>query len=120
MIYIGLGDALVRLKVQSLEDGAPILELMESENKMLVDGVFRAMAMLRLVPTPAQIDQILQVVKMKPIDDPGRIWPLAAAPGWTGDNVQQFIDESLKSSAAEIVKAAEFAAEKKYRKWSPL
>lgn len=120
MIYIGLGDALVRLRVQSLEDGAPVLELMTSHNRMLVDGAFRAMAMLRMVPSNEQIDQILHTVSAKSIDDSIRIWPLAAAPGWSGDRVQRFIDECLTSSVNQIVEAAELAANKRYRKWSPL
>jgi len=98
MIYVGLGDALIRLRVQSLEDGTPILDLMNSDNRMLVDGVFRAMAMLRMLPSSEQVEQILRVVSAKPIDDPTRIWPLAAAPGWSGDKVQQFIDEWLPSN----------------------
>lgn len=120
MIYVGLGDALVRLRVRSIEDGAPILELMKSDNKMLVDGVFRAMAMLRMVPSTEQIDQILQLVSDKPIDDPSRIWPLAAAPGWTGDSAQRFVDQCSRSSVEQIVDAAALAAKKKYKKWSPL
>ena len=57
MIYVDLGDTIVRLRVGSIEDGASILELIKSDYKILVDGVFRAMAMLKKVPTTEQIDK---------------------------------------------------------------
>jgi hypothetical protein len=119
MIYVGLGDALVRLQIQSLEDGAPILELMRQQNEMLTDGAFRAMAMLKMVPRENQIDQILRVVSALPLDHYNRFWPLAAAPGWKGDNVVAFIAECTRSPRSDIQEAAKLAADQKYKKWNP-
>lgn len=119
MIYVGLGDALVRLQIQSLEDGAPIIELMRSGNDMLIDGAFRGMAILKIVPSEEQIDQILCFVSALPLDHYNRFWPLAAAPGWKGENVAAFIAECAQSPRADIREAAKLAENQKYRKWNP-
>lgn len=120
MIYIGLGDAIVRLKAQSSSDGAPIIDIMKSGNDMLIDGAFRGMAMLKMVPSDDDIAQFLSFVSRRAQDDPIRIWPLAAAPGWNGDNVSEFVEECIHSSDPQIVRAAKLAADKKYSNWSPL
>lgn len=120
MIYVGLGDALVRLQIQSLEDGAPIVDLMRSGNDMLIDGAFRAMAMLRMMPSEDEIKEILDFVSAFPLEDGIRFWPLAAAPGWKGENVAAFIAESAQSSRNDIREAAESAENQKYKKWKPL
>lgn len=120
MVYVGLGDALVRLQIQSPEDGVPIMKLMRSGNDMLIDGAFRAMATLRMVPNEDQIDQIIRFVSALPLAHHNRFWPLAAAPGWKGDNVAAFIAECARSPRTDIQEAAELAANQKYKKWNPL
>lgn len=120
MIYIGLGDALVRLQIQSLEDGRPIIALMNSNNDMLIDGAFRAMAMLKMVPSQEQIDAILKFVSAYPRDHEIRCWPLAACPEWTGDKVSNYIAECALSTRQNLKKSAQLAAAHKYRNWSPL
>jgi len=120
MIYVGLGDALVRLQIQSLNDGEPIIELMESGNEMLIDGAFRAMAMLRMVPSAVHVQKIIRFVSALPLDHGNRFWPLAAAPGWQGDEVDTYVAECLRSDRNDLREAAELAANRKYKKWNPL
>lgn len=120
MIYVGIGDAIVRLKSESPNDGAPIIDIMKSGNEMLIRGAFRGMAMLKMVPSDGDIDQILNFVCRRAQDDPIRFWPLAAAPGWTGDNVSKFVEECIHSSDPQIARAAKLAAAKKYSNWRPL
>ena len=120
MIYTGLGDALVRLRIKNKTDGNPILEMMTSGNDMLINGAFRAMAMLRLVPDASQAKKIIQFVATRPLDDSIRIWPLAAAAGWEPQLIAEFARECQESSIQQIATAANFALEGTYQKWSPL
>ena len=120
MIYVGLGDALVRLQARSPQDAAPITDLMSTGNGMLIDGAFRAMAMLKMVPSEDHIEQILAFVSALPLEDGNRFWVLAAAPGWGGESVDAFVAECLQSNRQDLREAAELAGKKKYRKWHPL
>ncbi len=120
MIFIGLGDAIVRLEIQSLEDSSPILKIMESGNDMLIDGAFRAMAMLKMVPSIDHISQILKFVSSTSIENGLRFWPLAAAPGWQGIEVDAYVTECSRSSVQSLQYAAKLAIKHKYKKWSPL
>ena len=58
MIFVAIGDAIVRLS-RNGNDASSVVDLLESQNDMLIDGALRAMAMLKMVPSPDQIDQIL-------------------------------------------------------------
>ena len=120
MIYVGLGDALVRLEVRSNQDASAVLRILESGNDMLIDGALRAMAMLRMVPSQRQIEEILQYASSLPADSGNRFWPLAAAPGWYGDVVDEFVAECAKSDREDLRTAASLASSQKYRKWRPL
>ncbi len=60
MVYVALGDAIVRLSVKSNTDVLPIYSIIKSNNLMLIDGAFRAMAMLRMVPNENDISNIIE------------------------------------------------------------
>ena len=120
MIYVAIGDALVRLKREGRNDIAPVLSLMSSDNDMLVDGAFRAMAMLKMVPSNDAIVAILEFVSKFEIDHGIRFWPLAASAGWHGDNVRKYISECSQSHREDLQHAAKFADEGKYYNWRPL
>ena len=119
MIFVAIGDAIVRLS-RNGNDASSVVDLLESQNDMLIDGALRAMAMLKMVPSPDQIDQILQAESSRPLDETSSFWILAAAPGWSGESVARFLDEYSRSSSSEMAKAADLAAKKKYMEWNPL
>lgn len=122
MIYVAIGDAIVRLSHSGSSDVTPVLQLMRgARDRMLVDGAFRAMAMLRLVPDDAAISEMLDYGKAVGTDgEERRFWLAAAAPGWRGARVAAFLDECERSAAQHVREAATLAKARKYRKWQPL
>lgn len=119
MIYVALGDALVRLDRQA-DDIATVLRIVDTDNSMFINGAFRAMAMLKMVPPPTQIGKVLNYCRSLPLDHSNRLWVLAAAPGWTGKDVETFISECEKSPVKGIADCAVDARKRKYRVWQPL
>ena len=120
MIYVGIGDALVRLKSDGGRDIAPVISLMQSNNDMLIDGAFRAMAMLKMVPSDEAVIAILGFVSKFDINHGIRFWPLAASAGWDGDHVLKYISECSHSHREDLQRAAKFASDGKYYNWRPL
>jgi hypothetical protein len=122
MVYVAIGDAIVRLSHTGPADVSAVLQLMRgARDPMLIDGAFRAMAMLRLVPEDAAIAEMLDYVKaLGAKGEERRFWLAAAAPGWRGARVEAFLDECERSTAAHVREAAALAKERKYRKWQPL
>ena len=120
MVYVGIGDALVRLKSKGGNDVAPVLSLMMSDNHMLIDGAFRAMAMLKMVPSDDAINAILEFVSKFDIEHGIRFWPLAASAGWNGNNVEKYVSKCSQSSRQDLQHAAKLAGESKYYNWRPL
>jgi hypothetical protein len=47
-------------------------------------------------------------------------WVLAAAPGWSGKKVEEYLHFCSASKRDEITNAVELAQKHKYKKWSPL
>jgi HEAT repeat protein len=121
MVYVALGDAIVRLSRAHPDDGTPILKILRhSHNSMLVDGAFRAMAMLRMVPDHEAIGDILGFVKPLGRADRLRFWVAAAAPGWKHPDLGSFLAACDASGRDDIAEAAQLARLGKYKKWSPL
>ena len=120
MIYVGIGDALVRLNQKENSNMEPVLTLMKSGNDMLIDGGFRAMAMLRMVPSGHDIQSILEFVSKFNQDHGIRFWPLAASAGWSGESVEKYISDCAKSKRQDLQQAAKLALENKYYNWNPL
>jgi HEAT repeat protein len=120
MVYVALGDAIVRLSIKSEEDVSPIYEIMKSNNLMLIDGAFRAMAMLRMIPKKEDISKIIGYVSKLDKEHFLRFWVVAASPGWKNEEVSIFIGDCEKAGRADLVLAAELAKKGKYKKWAPL
>jgi hypothetical protein len=122
MVYVAIGDAIVRLSHAGPADASAVLRLMRgARDPMLVDGAFRAMAMLRLVPDDAAIAEMLDYAKAAGAGgEERRFWLAAAAPGWRGARVEAFLDECARSSAENVREAAALAKARKYRTWQPL
>lgn len=121
MVYVALGDAIVRLSHTHEHDAGPVLSILRnSKNTMLMDGALRAMAMLRMVPDAKTIREILAFVRPLAPADPLRFWVAAAAPGWKHPDVDGFLADCEVSGREDIVEAANLARIGKYKKWSPL
>ena len=120
MLYVALGDAIVRLGRRSANDPAPVLDLIAMSNSMLIDGAFRAVAMLRLTLTPPTIEAIIGRVSNLDPDDGLRFWVAAAAAGWSGPSVERFLAVCATSSREDIRTAALSSQQRKYRRWRPL
>jgi hypothetical protein len=120
MVYVGIGDALVRLQQQGHENIAPVFTLMKSGNEMLIDGGLRAMAMLKMVPSDDDIQKILNFASKFNNEHGIRFWPLAASAGWSGKHVEKYISQCAKSKREDLQTAAKFALEKRYYNWNPL
>lgn len=121
MVYVGLGDAIVRLSQSGPADPSPVRNILrESQNPSLIDGALRAMAMLRLVPESGDMLEILSYANKLSRDDGRRFWVAAAAPGWRGPLVSRFIDDCAQSSRPDLREAAALALAGKYKQWRPL
>jgi len=120
MIYVAIGDAIQRLSMQHEQDVTSVFEAIDSGNDMLVDGAIRAMAMLKMLPVDLHIEKIINFVIAKSKNDGMHFWVLAAAPGWSGLKVEEYLDFCSTSKRDEITNAVELARKQKYKKWSPL
>jgi group I intron endonuclease len=128
MVYVALGDAIVRLGRSEANDGTPIYAIMETGNEMLIDGAFRAMAMLHMVPDQQTIDHILDLASPMAgeadLTSPSatrvdlRFWVAAAAPGWPGRKVRQFLETCLLIGDDQLRHAAQAALQRKYLNWT--
>jgi hypothetical protein len=120
MLYVALGDAIVRLGRASENDPTPVLDIMATGNKMLADGAFRAVAMLRLTLDQPAVDAIAAHVSDLDLSDFLRFWVAAAAAGWRGPAVDHFLDESSRSPREDIRSAATASRRGRYLRWRPL
>jgi len=120
MVYIAIGDAIVRLSIENKRDATPIFKLISTGNDSLIDGALRAMAMLRMVPSESQIENIIDYVAARESNLGVHIWVLAAAPGWSGSKLKEYLDYCSGSPQIELTSAVELARKNQYKKWSPL
>jgi HEAT repeat protein len=120
MIYAALGDAIVRLGRRSENDPTPVREMMATSNGMLIDGAFRAVAMLRLTLDADAVEAIVAYASPLHLDDGLRFWVAAAAAGWHGPAVERFLAECVTSPREDVRTAATSSQQGKYRRWRPL
>ncbi|MFT7683776.1 MAG: HEAT repeat protein [Moritella dasanensis] len=120
MVYAAIGDAIQRLSMQNEQDVTSIFEAIDTGNGMLVDGAIRAMAMLKVVPVNLDIEKIINYVTAQNNNDGMHFWVLAAAPGWTGKKIDEYLAFCSTSKRDEIIDAVELARKQKYKKWFPL
>jgi HEAT repeat protein len=120
MLYVALGDAIVRLGRSSENDPTLVLDIMATGNRMLTDGAFRAVAMLRLTLDQPAVDAIVAHVSDLDLTDGLRFWVVAAAAGWSGPAVERFLGECSRSPREDVRTAATASLQGKYRRWRPL
>lgn len=118
MVYVAIGDALVRLSKNKI---STVLQFIDQErHSSLIDGALRAMAMLRLVPEEKDIARILDYAGSLPVDDGNRFWVIAACPGWPTKVIERFLEDAANSSRSDCQEAVLLAKSGKYKSWNPL
>ena len=119
MVYVAIGDALVRLAADKA--AVTLLGFIEQgRHPSLIDGALRAVAMLRIVPNDGEISTILEYASSLPKDDGNRFWILAACPGWRAEKIAGFLNDVGNSSRADFQEALLLARAGKYKTWRPL
>jgi HEAT repeat protein len=119
MVYLALGDALVRLSPgQEVDVVIDLIE--EARHRMLIDGALRAMAMLRLVPSESAILRIIDYAAELSVNDGNRFWIIAACPGWPAKVTEPFLAACAGTDRSDFQEALELAKLGKYKTWRPL
>ncbi|MCH8862605.1 MAG: HEAT repeat domain-containing protein [Proteobacteria bacterium] len=120
MVYLALGDALLRLSFRHENDVSRALEFMDGDNPMLIDGALRAIAVLRMLPKENEIKSMVAFARALSLDDGRRFWVAAAAAGWVMPEVREFLSECAESPRQDLQEAAEYSLAGKYKNWHPL
>lgn len=126
MVYVALGDAIVRLGRSYPDDATPVLRLIGTGNLDLIVGALQAVAMLHLRLNEPAIAQIITFASAQPRPTQRheaeriRQWTAAAAAGWQCPAVLAFLNECLPTSDQGLQRAVTAALKGKYVKWSPL
>ena len=120
MVYVALGDAIVRLGRADADDPQPVLALMRTGNDMLIDGAFRAVAMLHLKLDAAAVEHIVGFVAGRSPQDGLRFWVAAAAAGWSGPSVAAFLEACATGPRQDVQRAALASQQGTYLQWNPL
>ncbi len=121
MVYVALGDSVTRLTLVANDgDANSIVDLLEDNHPMFVNGVLRATAMLQLTPDDSTVRRIVNYGKGLEAEDDSRTWIAAAAAGWDDAGIAEFLEQCVASNNQQTQRAAKAALENKYLKWSPL
>ncbi len=119
MVTLALGDAITRLEFACNNDYKSLINFLRGDNKAALEGALRGVAMLRLKPDDALIEEIVNFVS-KTDNENLRFWVAAASSEWNTPVVSTFLENCLGSSCEETRKAADAAIRKQYLNWQPL
>lgn len=117
MVYTSIGDALVRLTRAHEHDASKAVVLLRSGNERLIDGALRAVAILRMKPSAAEVDAILRFVQSLKLEDGLRFWPAVAAAGWTGKLRDAFLADCSRSPRQDLRDAVARSSQGQYKTW---
>lgn len=114
MVYIAIDDAIIRLTY--LKDGSvnSAVDFLDRKDSIphLVDGLIRAIAILKLIPSREDIERIINYGNRPGISDNNRTWIASASAGWNGNNVEQFLNRCALCDNPQTKRAAEAALKK--------
>ncbi|MFC6593297.1 HEAT repeat domain-containing protein [Kitasatospora paranensis] len=119
MVYVALGDAIIRLSTPQ-DTAHPLRWCLEAGTPMLADGALRAVAMQRLPLDTATIDYVLDFLDPLAPHDGARFRAAAAAAGWTGSRVGEFLQGCAAGPRADVAGAAASSLQGKYQTYSVL
>lgn len=122
MVYVAIGDAITRLTYFKEGSINSTLDFLENKNdvSLLIDGIMRAIVILKLIPSVDEIERIINYGNLSETSNNNRTWIASAAAGWSGENVEKFLNRFSTSDNPQTKKAAEAALNKKYSKWDIL
>ncbi|GGR47764.1 hypothetical protein GCM10010497_58930 [Streptomyces cinereoruber] len=118
MVYTALGDAVIRLSTPE-EMARSLRWCLETGTAMLADGALRAVAMQRLLLDAATIEDLLDFLDPLDPHDSLRFWAAAAAAGWTGPRVTEFLQTCAGGPRADVADVATSSLQGKYQTYSP-
>lgn len=119
MVQVAAGDAILRLSRASEQDPAPLFEILSTGQQALIEGALRAIAMLRLTLDEKGVRAIVEYTS-EPENEQARFWAAAAAAGWNGPHVEEFLHLCSTALSEDTRKAAAAAIKKQYLNWKPL
>lgn len=118
MIYVAIGDAMMRLSWISKNEVPPVAMFLTTRNSNFVEGALRAIAMLHAMPREHEIREIVEFVEKT---DPEKLpdnrlwfWAAVAAAGWNTDNSQSFLRKCISTKIENLMEAAIAATRGKY------
>lgn len=122
MAYVAIGDAITRLTYFKDDSISNALDFLDSKHNiaLFIDGLIRAIAILKLIPSDTDIERIINYGNKPEVNDNNRTWIASAAAGWSGRNVEQFLNRCAVSDNPQTKRAAEAALNKKHPKWDIL
>lgn len=120
IIYVALGDSIVRLGRSEDNDPTPVMRIIETGNPMLIQGAFQAVAMLRLRFDDETVASLIEFSSSFHLEDDRRWWIAAAAAGWDRVVVEGFLQECTSSENQQVRRAAQSSLKGKYLNWHPL
>lgn len=122
MVYVAIGDTIARLIYQKEGNINFVIDLLNSkpEQPLFIDGLIRAIAIAKLVPSLDDIDKLILYANQTDTNSNHKAWIATAAAGWSGDKVTNFLNNCLDSKNEQLIKAAQAAIAKKYINWSIL
>jgi HEAT repeat protein len=103
MVYVGLGESIVRL---ADDPAQAVLWCLEQGPEMLADGALRGMAHLGLVPDEAVRNTILDFVERTPREHHLRYWPAVAAARWPDRRARSYLKKSARGPREDVAEAA--------------
>jgi hypothetical protein len=121
MVNYGLGDAIVRLGRRHPDDPEPALWCHHQDVDLLAEGAQRAVAVLQLA-LPSDATAVVFAEADRRLSDPDHpndehgVWALIAAAGWSGPQVEAFLERYVDDHRTGIAHAAQQARQGRYRK----
>jgi hypothetical protein len=92
----------------------------KSKNPFVIEGLIRAIAMLKLIPSREDIEQIIAYGNMEDVAENHRTWIASAAADWTSNSVVCFLNKCVTSDNQQTRRAAKCSLRKEYLEWSIL
>lgn len=119
---MAVGDACLRLAVRSSTESSPLfaaIEIARQNDPQIAAGAMRAVAMMRLKYDEVTASRIVAAVDEVNYHDL-TFWTAAAAAGWTGSAVTQFLERCLDRNEEWTRDAARAALNGRYLRYRPL
>jgi HEAT repeat protein len=126
-LYQGLGDAILRLSYEEQGVEQALESIFATQDVRVFNGAFRALAMLKLVPSQEAIQRIIRLardpaavdfIRGYPNDKTGlRYWIAVASAGWKEELVASFLKECEQVGDTTLRWAAENSKKGKYVKY---